>query len=195
MRTYQRQPSQCSNVNCVTPAVTRGFCAAHYQRGRHNGLSFEETKLLPAVRRHGEKSDSPSCANESCDSPAIKTGLCDKHYSQKRYRERRATQPVSDNPNQNSDFVYLLTAPGWSPEGAHKIGRGSERSRANRLHSLRSALPTAEYVRQVRVEDAAALERWLHRHFWPQRIAGEWFTIDPISFDIAVNLYRIRKSR
>lgn len=195
--TYGKNNGPCAVLVCDLPATTKGLCGPHYGRKRFGNLTDEETLLLSAVRPHG--TPRMRCQATACPKDATKTGLCDNHYAQHRYETvtRSVTLvPFGDRQRRISAYVYAFrAAPGWSPPGLLKIGRGTDGrlngrrtgagGETSRLHGLACASPGGQFVRKVDTPCAQWIEAQLHRRFRDRHIAGEWFAVTPEEFDVA----------
>ena len=186
---YHEPMTTCMVLVCDRESRVKGMCQAHYMKMRQRGETAEDALSYTAVGQGSWAARGVRCTwPDGCDEIALKALMCDKHYSRTRYH---AVTKVTEQ----SAYVYLLSAPGWSPEGVMKIGRGTDAARQrgsrvgkvdSRLQTLRCALPTAEFVRRVDCTTSKALEAWLHKQFSDRHVAGEWFRITPEEFDDAL---------
>lgn len=172
---YQRQSGPCDVVACERKATTKGMCNAHAARRRAAGDSREVALLYPPVKARAAygSNDGNPCSTPGCELVSKKRGMCDSHYAAWFY---------SRGGSESGEFVYLLDAPGWTPEGVAKIGHGTEA----RLKDFRTTLPTARFVRQVFVEKPGRIEVLAHYVLADRRVSGEWFRVTPEEFDATI---------
>lgn len=85
---------------------------------------------------------------------------------------RKAAEPVAGAPERVT-YVYLMRA----ENGRYKIGISVDPEK--RLADLRDGSAVdIELVHYFAAEDAAGIERVLHREYETKRVRGEWFALD-----------------
>lgn len=162
------------------------MCQAHYGRMRAAGDPHEVALAYPAVSGY-VRNKTNLCKSLGCADESKKRGMCDRHYSQWRYANVLSPGAGTNSNRVPSEFVYLLGAPGWAPAGVLKVGRGTP----GRLKDLQTILPTAEFLREVPVDEPNRVEKLLHHILRCRHVAGEWFTVTPEEFDAALAQARL----